>query len=436
MIMKKSKSLVSLILAITILAGMINFSMMVKANDPTLIPNNTNEGIVNISEGKETYSPDTINGTDSVDKLVDGTIGKWCPNDFRTGDTPTNVFAVIKLGDAAVKADGFRLYMSSITGDPKYTSIREFNIYATNDDAVMSAAKGTDFSDTSKYTKVFDSLNSDIPIFHGTNSTQDYINTPVWPLPQGVSYDAEGESHHQIIIDKYNAGEDFATMQAFQTAFDAKYLVFEVTGNMDANPRVPELMVFKGTAAVEDKVELKDSTSNISVTANRNDLPQGAGLSVEKLTSGDAFNNAKTALNLTSTTELFSMWDINIKNSDQVKVLFDKNATVKIPVPTGEDAAKLSVYKIVGGTATKITVTAANGFFTFDTTGLGIFALVKQVTLVDNSSSDASSDTNNSSSSNVGSPDTGSNNDMLPVIILVLSSVAVIGILKKKYLVQ
>jgi hypothetical protein len=134
--------------------------------------------------------------------------------------------------------------MASIN-EAKYSSIRSFRIYSSNDDAAFSAPAGTDFSG-SAYTLVYNSETGGIPVFHGEDPSQDYINVPVWPLPKSVSYDGVGESHFQPVWDMLSAGTDFETAVRFQNAFNAKYLILEVTGNMDANPRVPELMVFAG----------------------------------------------------------------------------------------------------------------------------------------------------------------------------------------------
>jgi len=68
----------------------------------------------------------------------------------------------------------------------------------------------------------------------------------------------------------YAAGTDFGTMEAFQASFDAKYLVFEVTGNMDGNPRVPELMVFQGTELVVTPT-VAPTTANATPTVAAND---------------------------------------------------------------------------------------------------------------------------------------------------------------------
>jgi len=64
-----------------------------------------NGGLINISQGKTVYSPNSIG--DPVANLVDGTMAKWCPNDFQTAPEVANCFAVIQLGETAVTASSF-----------------------------------------------------------------------------------------------------------------------------------------------------------------------------------------------------------------------------------------------------------------------------------------------------------------------------------------
>ena len=215
----------------------------------------------NIVLGKPVYSPFAVNSGASAEKLIDGKISadeKWCPSVF--GIDGQNVFVMIKLGDAPMTADGFRLYFASMF-EAEHMSIRSFKIYSSNDDSMWETATATDLSNTTAFKLVYDSMLSTIPLF-GEGLTQ-YAEVPVWPLPQDITYDS-GRAFFPQVKEMFTNGEDFKTIEPFQQAFSGKYLIFEVTGNMDNNPRVPELMVF--SSSIVEPVESGDS-SNVASDA-------------------------------------------------------------------------------------------------------------------------------------------------------------------------
>jgi len=234
--------------------------------------------LVNIIQGKEVYSPFTVNKDGEAAKLIDGKLDtKWCSKQFQTADNNADsVFVMIKMGSAAVKACGFRLYNSSLN-EGEFTSIWEFKIYTTNDDSMWNKAKNSDFKNESKFTQVYDSVEGLVPISSASKyDTQAFIDSPVWPLPKGVTYDPVAKSHFGIIKDMIKAGTDLGTYEKFKKTFDAKYVVFQVTRNMDSNPRVPELMIFQSTGTTSvvtssSKVSSQSSkaiSSTTSSTAN------------------------------------------------------------------------------------------------------------------------------------------------------------------------
>lgn len=235
------KKLLSCLAAIClVVAGVSAFNLAVSVQVEA-----SASSLVNISQGKEVYSPNAFHPNSDPELLVDGSMEKWCPSDFQVGGTENTAFVVIKLGDDAVKAHSFRLFTAAMTDD-KYFSIRSFKMYTTDSDEILTAAKDDDLS---AYDLVYDSEVSDIPVFE-PEQPSGYINVPVWPLPEGVTYDSTGDLPDDLVTirDMYTAGTDFVTTEPFQADVDAKYLIFQVTGNMDPNPRVPELQIFQDTS--------------------------------------------------------------------------------------------------------------------------------------------------------------------------------------------
>lgn len=176
--------------------------------------------------------PDWKTGTDLTEKtvqyLTDGDYGTDWETDGNQVWSPTgnsNSFAVIKLGDEPVSAEAFRIAFPTVRdySSPNSVNPRHFRIYGTNDDAVENIDWREQFLD-SRYKLLYDSETSNIPM-HGS----DYIDVPIWPLPNGVTYSEEERwGCYSDVNAIYTAGGDFGTGIEFENGFNYKYVILQI----------------------------------------------------------------------------------------------------------------------------------------------------------------------------------------------------------------
>ena len=312
-------------------------------------------GVVDIlSKDKTVYttvvSPGLYGGSNTGDNTVVTTAGNLVDGDYETLFeakenniwTPgewTKTFAVIKLGDSAVKADGFRIYFSTLWNKEAWNNITAFRLYGTNSDDAMTAGCEEQFSDTSKYTKVFDS-NGVVP----TRSESDKaICAPTWPLFNGIqctSDDYWGSfTQTQDYLKAGNVPSEYAT---FNSDFNYKYVILQLV-HENANVGVMELEI----------VKKKD-------------------IAVDTKTSGSDFEAAAATLK----TKGFTLHEL-------VKVDAQYGGNVTVHVPTATDITTMKVMKFDGSSATQVEANVSGRDVTFGVdAGSASYVLVNPIEAV------------------------------------------------------
>lgn len=143
--------------------------------------------------------------------------------------------------------------------------------------------------------------------------------------------------------------------------------------NNGSNPDNPNQPNNPGQPAA-NPVQVTDCGTGVSITADAGILPEATQLEVQKVTSGEAYNRAVTALQDVS--GKIALFDISLLlNGDKIQPQ-SGTVTVRIPIPDGFDRSKLALYYIADdGTKTSLEFTIDGNDIVFTTTHFSCYAI-------------------------------------------------------------
>lgn len=162
------------------------------------------------------------------------------------------------------------------------------------------------------------------------------------------------------------------------------------------------------TASDSIDVVLKDDATGITIDTSSDYLDVKATISVEKITSGDNFDLASSAMEGIENWTLYKV----VTLVDGVETA--PKGAVKVMIPC--DADGLTVYRInASGTKTLLNGTVENGYYIINTSSLGLFAIVEADVADNNGNNDNQGGENGNGGNNntdVNSPQTGDTSNM------------------------
>jgi len=214
-----------------ITAGLISFLIVLSIlSYGSLLPNATvsAQSPETVSINKETWSPFATSASEPMSVIVQGKrdyIAWWAVSNQYSETTP--VWGMVKLSDAPIGVDGFRLFMDSMGIDYSYFNFNAWKIYATNDDSAWKNANldWATISTGNQFKLLFDSEKDvAVPVF-GTGEGEGYANVPCWPIPDGIN------TNDYTTIGQASSESSFTNYQKFTSGTtDAKYIIFAITG--------------------------------------------------------------------------------------------------------------------------------------------------------------------------------------------------------------
>lgn len=173
-------------------------------------------------------------------------------------------------------------------------------------------------------------------------------------------------------------------------------------------------------------VDYTDADTGVKVNADKGVFEADTVIDVTEITTGDDFNNAKSALSDVGTK--FKLYNIAFADGEGAEVAPNGTIELSFPIHAGYNADELFVYRInADGTKTRVNGTVADGYFTVVTRNAGNYALVEAgSTITDAENTEQNGNTN---IPEINSPQTGDNSNMALWLTLVLASAAALVVL-------
>lgn len=126
---------------------------------------------------------------------------------------------------------------------------------------------------------------------------------------------------------------------------------------------------------VEDNsMSITDPVTGVTVTVPEGAFSTDIMLVIEELTEGETYDTAKN--NAFISGKSFKLYEIHFENVEGVIVQPAQAVTVRLPIPEGFNAARLTAYHFDGDTATVVKGTAENGEYVFTADKFSPYALV------------------------------------------------------------
>lgn len=147
------------------------------------------------------------------------------------------------------------------------------------------------------------------------------------------------------------------------------------TIKLPANDKVANLDV--NTLDAQAKAVL-DQAFSFDVKAGNGVIPSGASMKISKVVTGTEYSNAKAATNAVS--DKIAVFEIDLLNSNDVKVQPNGKVSITTDIPTGFDPARVVVYRLSadGKSYTKLTSTVSGGKISFETDHFSTYIVAQE----------------------------------------------------------